>query len=324
MTSPIPSLNRYRAMLNGSPIPGAPSIDESAVWRCVGSGASVAGRRPAPFVTPGRRGLTRRPRDGSIFLVPSAASRPLGTSHRFPFPLFVQPFRRAVSVFDLCAANLRGAILSMPFREASVSYRGFFRGRREARIRAAELSASSKISSTLRHYAEWYIDSRNMMIFEVSILMGSSRRTPTRALRGGADRLPHVRRGSGEADGRRSTVPQSTASGGPITPVLPAAPVDLDQAVAVRTALVSRAARRLDPEVWAAERQLARWAGQYGPAVSTSMGRQLIDGLDRDGAEPDRELDNHSNELHLTKPPTGSATGSQAGWTRPPSMHWCR
>jgi hypothetical protein len=219
----------------------------------------------------------------------------------------------------------------MPFREASVRYRGLFRVRREARIRAAECSASSKISSTLRYYAEWYIDSRNMMIFEVSIPMGSSRRTPTRALRGGADRLPHVRRGSGEADGRRSTVPQSPASGGPVPPVLPAATaavgkfvIDLDQAVAVRTALVSGAARRLDPEVWAAERQLARWAGQYGPAVSTSMGRQLIDGLDRDGAEPDRELDNHSNELHLTKPPTGSATGSQAGWTRPPSMHWCR
>jgi hypothetical protein len=41
------------------------------------------------------------------------------------------------------------------------------------------------------------------------------------------------------------------------------------------------------------------------------MGRKLIDELDFDGAEPDRELHNQINELHLTKAPDG-----QGGWIR--------
>ncbi|HZZ47831.1 MAG TPA: DUF222 domain-containing protein, partial [Pseudonocardia sp.] len=54
-------------------------------------------------------------------------------------------------------------------------------------------------------------------------------------------------------------------------------------------------------ERWvAAERQLARWAQEYHADQLSDMGRRLLDGLDQDGAEPDHELDNQTNELHLT------------------------
>jgi hypothetical protein len=35
------------------------------------------------------------------------------------------------------------------------------------------------------------------------------------------------------------------------------------------------------------------------------MGRRLLDGLDQDGAEPDHELDNQTNELHVIRSPDG-------------------
>jgi 5-methylcytosine-specific restriction protein A len=107
--------------------------------------------------------------------------------------------------------------------------------------------------------------------------------------------------------------PQSTISGQPAEPVLPATAaafvelsIGLDHASVIRTALASSAAGRLDPEVWAAaERQLASWALEYRPDELAEMARRLIDGLDADGAEPDHELDNQTNELHLTRSSDG-------------------
>jgi 5-methylcytosine-specific restriction protein A len=105
----------------------------------------------------------------------------------------------------------------------------------------------------------------------------------------------------------------ATLDGQPIPPVLPATAaafdswsIDLDHAVVIRRLLASGPARRLDPERWvAAERQLARWAQEYHADQLSDMGRRLLDGLDQDGAEPDHELDNQTNELHVIRSPDG-------------------
>jgi 5-methylcytosine-specific restriction protein A len=103
-------------------------------------------------------------------------------------------------------------------------------------------------------------------------------------------------------------LPATAVNGEPLPPVLPATAaafdswaIDLDHAAVIRRLLASGPARRLDPERWvAAERQLARWAQEYHADQLSDMGRRLLDGLDQDGAEPDHELDNQTNELHLT------------------------
>jgi 5-methylcytosine-specific restriction protein A len=49
------------------------------------------------------------------------------------------------------------------------------------------------------------------------------------------------------------------------------------------------------------EVQLAEWARVHRPDELSALGVRLIDGLDADGAEPDRDLDNQTNVLHLTR-----------------------
>src|ERR1700753_4443390 len=91
-----------------------------------------------------------------------------------------------------------------------------------------------------------------------------------------------------------------TLGGQPLPPVLPATTaafdswaIDAAHAVVIRELLASGPARRLAPSVWAAvEVQLAEWARVHRPDELSDMGRRLIDGLDQDGAGPDRDFDN--------------------------------
>jgi hypothetical protein len=89
-----------------------------------------------------------------------------------------------------------------------------------------------------------------------------------------ADRVPQI---SGARAARMASAlfPQAAPSGAPVDPVLPATAaafgewaIDLDHAVVIRTVLAREAARRLEPDVWAAaERQLTLWAREYGADV---------------------------------------------------------
>jgi hypothetical protein len=105
----------------------------------------------------------------------------------------------------------------------------------------------------------------------------------------------------------------ATLSGQPVEPALPATAVafaqwaiDQAHAVIIRSLLASAAAGRLSAGVWdAVEVKLAQWARLYRPEELATMGRQLIDDLDQDGPEPDYELDNQTNELHMTRSADG-------------------
>jgi 5-methylcytosine-specific restriction protein A len=107
--------------------------------------------------------------------------------------------------------------------------------------------------------------------------------------------------------------PRTALHGQPLEPVLSATAVAFDScsidqahALVIRTVLSSAPARRLSPQVWAAaERTLAEWAQVHRPDDLSELGHRLIDGLDQDGAEPDRELDDQTNELHLTRAADG-------------------
>jgi 5-methylcytosine-specific restriction protein A len=71
--------------------------------------------------------------------------------------------------------------------------------------------------------------------------------------------------------------------------------------------LVTPAAARLAPEVWAgAEAQIATKAPEYTPSELQAWGTALIEALDQDGPEPDDRPPARINELHLTRNPNGS------------------
>jgi hypothetical protein len=70
----------------------------------------------------------------------------------------------------------------------------------------------------------------------------------------------------------------------------------------IRTLLAGRSARRLDPGTGAfAESRLAQLARIHPPHEVKKLGEDLINTLDQDGPEPDTDLDNQINELHLSK-----------------------
>ncbi|MBA3906799.1 MAG: DUF222 domain-containing protein [Pseudonocardiales bacterium] len=69
----------------------------------------------------------------------------------------------------------------------------------------------------------------------------------------------------------------------------------------VTRVLAGPAARRLAPQVWAgAETQLGAKTGDYTPTELWDWGTRLIDTLDHDGAEPDKDPA-PVNELHLAR-----------------------
>ena len=70
--------------------------------------------------------------------------------------------------------------------------------------------------------------------------------------------------------------------------------------------MASPAARRLPPPVWAgAEEQIAAHAADYTPTELRNWGRDLLELLDQDGAEPDERDPEPINDLSLTPNPEG-------------------
>jgi 5-methylcytosine-specific restriction protein A len=111
--------------------------------------------------------------------------------------------------------------------------------------------------------------------------------------------------------------PTTSLTGEPLPPVLPATATawggfEIDQAHAevIDRALSTSAAERLDPGRRARlEVQLADLARTYPAHVLAGLGRELLEALDQDGAEPDRELDAQVNELFLS--PDGEGVGGR-------------
>jgi hypothetical protein len=124
----------------------------------------------------------------------------------------------------------------------------------------------------------------------VADLLGRGR-GPSRRLVGLAERL----------------FPTTSLTGEPLPAALPATATawggyEIDQAHAevIDRTLLSSAAERLDPDRRARlEAQLADLARTYPAHVLAGLARELLEALDQDGAEPDRELDAQTNELFL-------------------------
>ena len=77
--------------------------------------------------------------------------------------------------------------------------------------------------------------------------------------------------------------------------------IGLQHVTVLHRLLTSQSASRLAPEVHAdAERELAGLAGVFTPSELRSLGAQLLDRLDQDGAEPDEGGPEQVNELFLT------------------------
>jgi 5-methylcytosine-specific restriction protein A len=111
--------------------------------------------------------------------------------------------------------------------------------------------------------------------------------------------------------------PTTSSTGEPLPPALPATATawdgyEIDQAHAevIDRALSTSAAERLDPDRRARlEVQLADLARTYPAHVLAGLGRELLEALDQDGAEPGRELDAQVNELFLS--PDGDGVGGR-------------
>ena len=111
--------------------------------------------------------------------------------------------------------------------------------------------------------------------------------------------------------------PTMSLTGEPLPPVLPATAtawdgyeIDKAHAEVIDRVLSTSAAERLDPDRRARlEVQLADLARTYPAHVLAGLGRELLEALDQDGAEPDRELDAQVNELFLS--PDGEGLGGR-------------
>jgi 5-methylcytosine-specific restriction protein A len=190
-----------------------------------------------------------------------------------------------------------------------------------ARLRAAERSASNddlleqlKVNRRLRRQLD-HSDVR--IIASVKASGGFTERGvhPAPAV---ADLL-----GCGRGRSRRLVglaerlFPTTSLAGEPLPPALPATATawggfEIDQAHAevIDRTLSTSAAERLDPDRRARlEVQLADLARTYPAHVLSGLGRELLEALDQDGAEPDRDLDAQVNELFLS--PDGDSVGGR-------------